>query len=86
MSPTARCSGLRGIPVAGVLAIVLAGGLAASVSLGLGSIGGEVLQRAGLGIKAPSRFLWHLRSMLNYRFGAYTGLSSGWYWISWDLL
>ena len=86
MSPTSRCSGLRGIPVAGVLAIVLAGGLAASVSLGLGSIGGEVLQRAGLGIKAPSRFLWHLRSMLNDRFGAYTGLSSGWYWISWDLL
>ena len=79
-------STLLEMPVAGVMAIALAAGFVASTALGVRSVGGEALQFAGTRFQAPARFLWFYRDRLNIRFGAFTGLSAGWFWIAWDLL
>lgn len=77
---------LRKAPVASLMALVVTGGLLASVALGVHSVGAEAAQRAGTGLRAPTRFLWFLRDRLNSRFGAFTGIAAGWFWMSWDVL
>lgn len=77
---------LRRMPVASVMTLGLAAGFIASIALGVLSVGSEAFHRAGVGVKAPNRFLWFFRERLNAQIGSFTGLAAGWFWISWDLL
>ena len=78
-------SPIRRMPVAAILALALVAGLTSSIALSARTVGPEALQWAGWGLRTPARFMWFFRDRLNARFGAFTGLSAGWFWICWDV-